>query len=189
MNMLDKIAGIWPEIALLIGAVISMLLGLSRSVRVRRAMVWIAGLSLVAAAALVACRQMHLHTSPDVSAPGIAALAGTSMTAFVKLIVCFVGLILLLIAASVPDELTLTAGIESGRDNFDSSLVMRGEFYAFFLFSLAGVMLSAGASDLIWLFLALELTSLPTYVMVATSVVPGPAADGYRLKSDTSSAR
>lgn len=169
MNMLDKIAGIWPEIALLIGAVISMLLGLSRSVRVRRAMVWIAGLSLVAAAALVACRQMHLHTSPDVSAPGIAALAGTSMTAFVKLIVCFVGLILLLIAASVPDELTLTAGIESGRDNFDSSLVMRGEFYAFFLFSLAGVMLSAGASDLIWLFLALELTSLPTYVMVATS--------------------
>jgi len=37
------------------------------------------------------------------------------------------------------------------------------------LFSLTGVMLCAGASDLVWLFLALELTSLPTYIMVATS--------------------
>ena len=42
-------------------------------------------------------------------------------------------------------------------------------FFAFFLFSLAGAMLCAGADDLVWLFLALELTSLPTYVLVATA--------------------
>ena len=37
------------------------------------------------------------------------------------------------------------------------------------LLSLAGLMLVCTANDLIWLFLALELTSLPTYVMVAMS--------------------
>jgi NADH-quinone oxidoreductase subunit N len=45
----------------------------------------------------------------------------------------------------------------------------RAEFYSFFLFSIMGLMLCAGADDLIWLFLALELTSLPTYIMVAIS--------------------
>ncbi|MEE9403392.1 MAG: NADH-quinone oxidoreductase subunit N, partial [Algisphaera sp.] len=49
------------------------------------------------------------------------------------------------------------------------SLSARGEFYAFFLLSITGVMLTAGATDLVWLFLALELTSLPTYVMIATT--------------------
>jgi len=47
--------------------------------------------------------------------------------------------------------------------------VNRGEFYAFLLLSLTGVMLCCSANDLIWLFLALELTSLPTYIMVAMS--------------------
>ena len=40
---------------------------------------------------------------------------------------------------------------------------------AFFLLSLIGVMLCCNARDLIWLFLALELTSLPTYVLVTIS--------------------
>lgn len=168
MNMLDKIAGIWPEIAILIGAVISMILGLSGSRAVRRAMVWVAGLSLVVAAALVACRQMQINASHGAAIAGIAPPAGDSMVALVKVIVCFVGIILLLVAASVPDELDHTRHLEAGREAFDPGLVMRGEFYAFFLFSLVGVMLAAGAGDLIWLFLALELTSLPTYVMVAT---------------------
>ena len=45
--------------------------------------------------------------------------------------------------------------------------VARGEFFAFMLLSLCGAMLIPGSPDLIWLFLALELTSLPTYIMVA----------------------
>ena len=51
----------------------------------------------------------------------------------------------------------------------------RAEFYAFFLFSLTGLMLCASADDLIWLFLALELTSLPTYIMVTISMQRGEA--------------
>ena len=50
-----------------------------------------------------------------------------------------------------------------------AEITARGEFYSFFLFSLTGMMLCASADDLIFLFLALELTSLPTYVMVALS--------------------
>ncbi|MCZ6834278.1 MAG: NADH-quinone oxidoreductase subunit N, partial [Planctomycetota bacterium] len=52
---------------------------------------------------------------------------------------------------------------------FDPMRAARGEFYAFMLLSLIGVMLVCNANDLIWLFLALELTSLPTYIMVAIS--------------------
>ena len=51
----------------------------------------------------------------------------------------------------------------------------RGEFFAMMLFSLAGLMLVGPAIDLIVLFLALELVSIPTYVMVAISRrVPRP---------------
>ena len=41
----------------------------------------------------------------------------------------------------------------------------RGEYYALLLFSLSGMMLMAQAGDLVVVFLALELLSLPLYVM------------------------
>ena len=87
----------------------------------------------------------------------------------IKMAVCAVGVVLLFVAEGVPEQLRLTRSIESGDAPFDPALVIRGEFYAFFLFSLTGVMLVAGATDLVWLFLALELVSLPTYVMVSTA--------------------
>jgi NADH-quinone oxidoreductase subunit N len=43
----------------------------------------------------------------------------------------------------------------------------RGEFYALILFSISGMMLMAQASDLIVVFLALELLSIPLYVLAA----------------------
>ena len=63
----------------------------------------------------------------------------------------------------------LLTAIREGRLAFDAMRANRGEFHAFFLLSLIGVNLVCSASDLIWLFLALELTSLPTYIMVAIS--------------------
>jgi NADH-quinone oxidoreductase subunit N len=76
-------------------------------------------------------------------------------------------LLLLLTAAEVPAESGADTGAEGGQ--FDPAVTARGEFFGFFLLSTVGAMLCAGADDLVWLFLALELTSLPTYVMVATS--------------------
>ena len=57
--------------------------------------------------------------------------------------------------------------VRDGRTGFDPLRVVRGEYHAFLLLSIAGTMLIANANDLIWLFLAIELSSLPTYVMVA----------------------
>ncbi len=45
--------------------------------------------------------------------------------------------------------------------------IERGEYYALLLFSLSGMMLMAQATDLIIVFLALELLSIPLYVLAA----------------------
>src|SRR3990172_7111737 len=45
--------------------------------------------------------------------------------------------------------------------------IERGEFYTLMLFSISGMMLMAQAADLITVFLALELLSLPLYVLSA----------------------
>ena len=45
----------------------------------------------------------------------------------------------------------------------------RGEFFALILFSIGGLLLTAAANDLIVLFFAIELVSVPTYVIVALS--------------------
>lgn len=156
-EMVEKFATLWPEIALLIGATICLLTGLSRSQALRNATPWVAGLSLVVAGVLV-----------QLMPTGETGAVMGAMTDFVKLAVVGVGLVLLLVAAGVPTQLSQTQRAERARI-FEPGNIMRGEFFAFFLFSLVGVMLTAGASDLVWLFLALELTSLPTYVMVATS--------------------
>src|SRR5262249_50033989 len=43
------------------------------------------------------------------------------------------------------------------------------EFYGMLLFSIAGVSMVGKVNDLVWLFVVLELVSIPTYIMVATS--------------------
>ena len=45
--------------------------------------------------------------------------------------------------------------------------IERGEYYTLMLFSLSGMMLIAQATDLIVVFLSLELLSLPLYVLAA----------------------
>lgn len=157
-EIIEKVAGLWPEIVMLIGATACLFIGLSKGKGPRRSTPWIAALTL-ALAALVVCKRGD-------AGDGAAVLAG--MASYIKMAVAGVGLILLMVAAGVPNRLRQTLDAEAARE-FEPGDVMTGEFYAFFLLSLTGVMLTAGAGDLVWLFLALELTSLPTYVMVATS--------------------
>jgi NADH-quinone oxidoreductase subunit N len=57
----------------------------------------------------------------------------------------------------------------------------RGEFYAILLFSVAGMLLMAQATDLIVTFLALELLSIPLYVLAAFGY-PRPASEEAGLK-------
>jgi len=153
--MTEKIAILWPEIAMFAGTCVVMLVGLSPRAEVRRQTALLAGVTLAVAGLLAA-------NSPGVDGP----LPG--MMGFVKSLTAAVGLMLVLLLAGTVDRAEERA-IAEGRAAFNPLRSTRGEFYSFFLFSLTGVMLCASAGDLIWLFLALELTSLPTYVMVAMS--------------------
>lgn len=152
--MTEKLAILWPEIFLFIGTCLVMITGQWPSRAVRQFTPWICAIALILAffAAMI---------SPNTSGmfPAIVPYA--------KMLIAGVGLMLLLMMSGTVDR-ALEAGVDAGK-KFESIRSNRGEFYAFFMFSLTGLMLTASADDLIWLFLALELTSLPTYIMVAMS--------------------
>ena len=78
------------------------------------------------------------------------AFASDPLTAFVR--IASIGLILLVILAS------LRSSTSVGRE---------GEYYGLLLFSLLGALVMAASADLITLYLGLELSALPAYVLVA----------------------
>jgi len=160
--MSERVAALWPEIVLFVTVTIAILVGTSADRDFRRASTGVAALGLFIAFVFAAM-------TPAVPGPlpGLAALA--------KPIIAGLGLLLLLATGQVDRE--IEAALESGRTAWSPLAVRRGEFVAFFLLSLTGAMLCTTATDLIWLFLALELTSLPTYVMVATSREEGEARE------------
>lgn len=155
--MIDKLALIRPEIALFITTCVVMIVGLSKHAGERRSCAWISGIGLVIAGFLAWTTKVPLTGGGLM--PALAPFAKTAIAA--------VSLALLCLLTGTVDrgyESRVAAG-----ERFDPIRSSRGEFFAFFLFSVAGVMLCASADDLVWLFLALELTSLPTYIMVAIS--------------------
>jgi len=153
--MIDKVAQLWPEIALFVGACVVMVMGLSRDRTTRRQC------GLLSAVALITAGFLAWYTTPVGNGPL------PHMAMYAKLIVAAIGLLLLMLFEGGIDR-DYEAAVNRG-STFDPIRSNTGEFWAFALFSLTGVMLCAGADDLIFLFLALELTSLPTYVMVSLS--------------------
>lgn len=154
---LEKLTTLWPEIIMLTGAVACLAAGLAPSAKVRRAT------PAVAAVAMVLAWIVTL-ISPVADHP----LGFGGIVPYVKCLALAMGLVLLMVNVGVPERLRQNLSSEKAK-TFEPGNAVRGEFYCFFLLSLTGVMLTAGATDLVWLFLALELTSLPTYVMIATS--------------------
>lgn len=153
--MTEKLSILWPEIALFITTCVVLVTGLSPNATLRRGTGAIAALGLAIALCLV-----------PLSPPGPGGFP--MMMPFAKGLIALVGLIMVGLMAGTVDR-RFEAAIDAGRGTYQPLMATRAEFYAFFLFSLTGAMLCAGANDLIWLFLALELTSLPTYVMVTIS--------------------
>ncbi len=162
--MMQRLVFLWPEVSLFATTCIVMVLGLSRSVSLRRSTAFVAGMGIALSGALA------VLTTPV--GAGVVAEAGQTilpnLPMYGKTIVAVVGLLLLLLSAGTVDRRE-EAAIAAGKMAYDALRMNRAEYYAFFLFSLTGLMLCAGADDLIWLFLALELTSLPTYIMVTIS--------------------
>jgi len=160
--MMERIAQIWPEITLFATTCVVMILGLSPNRRWRELCLPASVVGLTAAGVLAA-----LGGGAAGEAGGGYATALPWLAPYVKVVVAVVGVFLLLLQAGLVDRRE-EALIAAGR-RFSPLRTNRAEYYALALFSLTGLMLCASAQDLIWLFLALELTSLPTYVMVSMS--------------------
>jgi NADH-quinone oxidoreductase subunit N len=153
-RMTEKLAILWPEIFLFIATCMVMITGQWPSRAIRQFTPWICAVALFMAfiAAMISPTNSGMF-------PAIVPYA--------KMLIAGIGMLLLLLLSGTVDR-DLEASVDQGK-KFQSIRSNRGEFYAFFMFSLTGLMLTASADDLIWLFLALELTSLPTYIMVAIS--------------------
>jgi NADH-quinone oxidoreductase subunit N len=159
--MVDKIWFLIPELILFAGVIVVFVMGLSSRRTVREAVPLVTMLILLAGFIVTP----FLYTADRVSeAESLMPMLGK----YVKMIVCAIGVLLALVSVGLIDR-RLEASVQSGRVKFDPIRSNRGEYFSFFLLSLIGVMLCCNANDLIWLFLALELTSLPTYIMVAMS--------------------
>ena len=95
------------------------------------------------------------------------AVQFTPLALFLRPVALAVGLLILLL--SWPSRATGNASVHFDRES--------GEYYALILLSLCGLLLSFSANDLILLFLAIELASIPTYVLVAISRPFGKAQE------------
>ncbi len=172
--MIDQLWFVIPEIWLFAGAAAVSIMGLSRRCLVRDAIPLVVCLFLAAAMAGI------VLVYSDAQRLARAPLLMPQLGPYIKLVVCGMGIVLAMLSVGLVDR-DLEEALRSGRARFDPLRVSRGEFFSFFMLSLIGVMLVCSANDLIWLFLALELTSLPTYIMVAVSR-PSPRAQEAAVK-------
>jgi NADH-quinone oxidoreductase subunit N len=171
--MIDKIWFLIPELILFAGVIVVFIMGLSPRRGIRDAASGVTCLFLLAAFIVTPFLYDADHiTRIDSLMP--------MMGKYVKMAVAGIGILLAMTSVGIIDR-RYEASIEAGRLSFDPIRANRGEYYAFMLLSLIGVMLVCNTNDLIWLFLALELTSLPTYIMVAMSR-PSPKAQEAAVK-------
>ncbi len=136
-----------PEMVLLMAALAAMLLGMMKNDRLRASAQILALLGLLAA--------FGLATG---FLPGIPAGLVSPLGQFVSVLTAAAGFMAILVAWDMPST-----------DNpSETDKNYRAEFYSMLLFSLAGVSMMGKVNDLIWMFMALELVSIPTYILVAT---------------------
>ncbi|MCH8165625.1 MAG: NADH-quinone oxidoreductase subunit N [Planctomycetes bacterium] len=161
--MVDKLWFLIPEMWLFAGVVVISVMGLCKARGLRNAVPLVV-IGFLAVAFIIT----PLLYTDDHLAKVADGLLIPMLGKYVKMVVCAIGIVLTMLSIGLIDR-PLEQAVASGRARFDPIRVSRGEYFVFFLLSLIGVMLVCNANDLIWLFLALELTSLPTYVMVAIS--------------------
>jgi NADH-quinone oxidoreductase subunit N len=138
------IISLLPELILILGASLILLVGLAGQ---RSNSNTASHLSL--ATLLIA---LWATWSPIESAQsGTTSLNIDSLVWYARTATLTIGIIILLVTRHVPEP------------------TERGEFHALILFSLAGIQLVSIANDLIFLFLALELVSVPTYILIGLS--------------------
>jgi len=158
-----------PELLLVAAACVLFLLGVSSKAGSRRLAPVIALLALLATFVM-----QVMAAEPNAT---LADQYGTfrvfNFAAYIKLIAAGIGAMFVLLSWPTNREATGNSALDFGGD--------AGEFFGLMLLSIAGVMLVAGANDIILLFLGIELASIPTYIMVSISR-PLPVAQEAGVK-------
>ncbi len=142
-----------PELILLVGACGLLFLGATR-LAASRSFLPFAGVLVLVAALVVTIRRGE----PDGSFAAMG-LWISSLTHYVRWVALSVGILILLVNWYLPVQ------------------EERGEFVALILLSLLGVLLTASANDWLVLFFAIELVSIPTYILIALSRLDQRAAE------------
>ncbi len=142
-----------PELILLVGACIVLVTGLTTASRQYPTA------SPVALAVVVAALIASVWLGETESNGMVPGLWLTPMTFYVRLITLVVGALIVLVNWHQP------------------AAEERGEYMSLILFSLLGVLLTASANDLVVLFFAIELVSVPTYVLIALSRTDSRASE------------
>jgi NADH-quinone oxidoreductase subunit N len=142
-----------PEIIVLIAACLAAIVGLSKNDSVRK---YAQVIALVATALGLAAAIL-----PDGTIPWIVSRTKSNFFSanYITILAMSVGFFSILAAWNMPAK----------QDPALTDSKFRGEFFSMMLFSIAGVSMIGKVNDLVWLFIVLELVSIPTYIMVATS--------------------
>lgn len=146
-----------PELILTSVACALFVFGATGIAALRRFSPWLALASLPAAA--WAAAYTPVWDTPIRDSMGTLFVGGFAV--YIKLITALVGILLVLVHWPTTDDADGNSCVHFGRQG--------PEYFGLMLLSLAGVMLVAGANDVILLFLGIELAAIPTYVMVSIS--------------------
>ena len=158
-----------PELLLIGVACVLFLLGVSSKAAARR----IAPVLAAAALIFVFGWQITAEDLQTAVADRYHTFRVFEFAVYIKMLAAGVGVLFVLLAWPTNQQATGNSALDFGPD--------AGEFFALMLLSIAGVMLVAGANDMILLFLGLELASIPTYILVSISR-PLPVAQEAGVK-------
>src|SRR5438034_7947683 len=147
----------FPELVLITAACVLLMLGAVPRAGARRAAPVIAVLALL----FVFVYQLMGETAGSILADPWGTLRVFGFAQYIKLIAAGVGILLVLLAWPSNRDATGNAAVDYATE--------AGEFFGLMLLSISGILLVAGANDIILLFLGVELASLPTYIMVSIS--------------------
>ena len=155
MNQLVQV--MLPELILIVAACVLFLFGMSAKAAARRVVPVLALLSLVVALLAIV---RGPATNQTLSDPW-NTFRIFEFAQYIKLLTVAVGMLFALMAW--PSNANATGGnaVDYGLDV--------GEFYALMLLSISGLLIIAGANDIVLLFLGIELAAIPTYIMVSIS--------------------
>ncbi len=141
----DLLFALSPEITLGLGAIFVLMLGVSRN----RAVHSVVG--TVSFLVILASLMMAWIAWPDGEAISAYGVQVTWLSCYTRIVALSVGLLIVLVHVHLPEE--------------DE----RSDLFSMILFSLTGILLTSVADNLVLLFLAIELVSVPTYILVSTS--------------------